>query len=101
LTKTLQDVTIFVRYHITFLHRRNIMGAIAVSEADEGQITELMRELGVKSKAQVVRAALRTLKERIDQEKLRSEIRESVKRCADADQRENRLLAPGGVARRG
>ena len=73
------------------------MGAIAVSKEDEGQITELMRELGVKSKAQVVRAALRTLKERIDQERLRSEIRESVKRCAEADRRENRLLAPGGV----
>ncbi len=73
------------------------MGAIAVSKEDEGQISELMRELGVKSKAQVVRAALRTLKERIDQERLRSEVRESVKRCAEADRRENRLLAPGGV----
>jgi Arc/MetJ family transcription regulator len=75
------------------------MGAIAVSREDEGQISELMRELGVKSKAQVVRAALRTLKERIDQERLRSEIQESVKRCAEADRRENRLLAPGGVTR--
>ena len=51
------------------------------------------------TRAQVVRAALRTLKERIEQERLRSEIRESVKRCAEADRRENRLLAPGGVAR--
>jgi Arc/MetJ family transcription regulator len=75
------------------------MGAIAVSKEDEGQISELMRELGVKSKAQVVRAALRTLRERIDQERLRSEIRESVKRCAEADRRENRLLAPGGATR--
>ncbi len=70
------------------------MGSIAVSKEDEGQISELMRELRVKSKAQVVRAALRTLRERIDQERLRSEIRESVKRCAEADRRENRLL-PG------
>ncbi len=75
------------------------MGAIAVSKEDEGQISELMRELGVKSKAQVVRAALRTLKERIDLEKLRSEIRESVKRCAESDRKENRLLASGGVTR--
>jgi Arc/MetJ-type ribon-helix-helix transcriptional regulator len=75
------------------------MGAIAVSKEDEGQIRELMRELGVKSKAQVVRTALRALKERIDQERLRSEIRESVKRCAEADRRENRLLASGGVTR--
>ena len=75
------------------------MGAIAVSKEDEGQIGELMRELGVKSKAQVVRAALQTLRERLEQEKLRSQIRESVQRCARADRRENRLLAPGGVTR--
>jgi hypothetical protein len=31
----------------------NVMGAIAVFKEDEGQISELMRELGVKSKAQV------------------------------------------------
>ena len=77
------------------------MGAIAVSKDDEGEIGELMRELGVKSKAQVVRAALRTLKERLEQEKLRSQIRDSVQRCAEADRKENRLLAPGGVTRQG
>ena len=75
------------------------MGAIAVSKEDEGQIGVLMRELGVKSKAQVVRAALRTLRERLDQEKLRAQIRESVQQCAEADRREHRLLAPGGVPR--
>ncbi len=71
----------------------------AVSKEDEGQIGELMRELGVKSKAQVVRAALRTLRERLDQARLRSRIRESVQRCAEADRRENRLLTPGAVPR--
>ena len=75
------------------------MGAIAVSKEDEGRSGELMRELGVKSKAQVVRAALRTLRERLDQERLRAQIRESVQRCAEADRRENRLLAPGRVTR--
>ena len=75
------------------------MGAIAVSKEDEGEIGRLMRDLGAKSKAQVVRAALRTLREKLEQEKLRSEIRESVQRCAEADRRENRLLTPGGVAR--
>ena len=75
------------------------MGAIAVSKEDDGQIGQLMRELGVKSKAQVVRAALQTLRERLEQEKLRSQIRESVQRCARADRRENRLLASGGVTR--
>ena len=99
LTKELQKVMISIMYDTTILHREDIMGAIAVSKEDEGQISELMRELGVKSKAQVVRAALRTLRERINQERLRSEIRESVKRCAEADRRENRLLAPGGVTR--
>ena len=58
-----------------------------------------MRELGVKSKAQVVRVALRTLRERLDQERLRAQIRESVQRCTEADRRENRLLAPGRVTR--
>jgi Arc/MetJ family transcription regulator len=75
------------------------MSAIAVSKEDEDQIGALMRELGVKSKAQVVRAALRTLREQLDQEKLRAQIRESVQQCAEADRRENRRLAPGGVPR--
>jgi predicted DNA-binding protein len=73
------------------------MGAIAVSKEDEGRINELMRELGVKSKAQVVREALRTLRDRIEQDKLRVQIRQSVQRCAEADRRENRFLASGGV----
>lgn len=75
------------------------MGAIAVSKEEEGQIGELMRELGVKSKSQVVRVALRTLREQLDQEKLRAQIRESVQRCAEADRRENRFLAPGAASR--
>jgi predicted DNA-binding protein len=73
------------------------MGAIAVSKEDEGRINELMRELGVKTKAQVVREALRTLRDRIEQDKLRVQIRQSVQRCAEADRRENRFLASGGV----
>ena len=75
------------------------MGAIAVSAQEEEQIGELMRELRVKSKSQVVRVALRTLRERLDQERLRAEIRESVQRCAEADLKENRLLAPGAASR--
>jgi len=75
------------------------MGAIAVSKEDERQIGELMRKLGVKSKSHVVRVALRTLRDRLDQEKLRTQIRESVQRCAEADRRENRRLAPGAVPR--
>jgi len=75
------------------------MGAIAVSKEDEAQINRLMREMGVKSKASVVRAALQTLRERLDRERLRSEIRESVRKCAKADHKENLALAAGGVLR--
>ena len=77
------------------------MGAIAVSRADEAQIVELMRELGVKSKASVVRAALQTLREQLERGRLRSEIQESVRKCAQADRAENRSLAAGAVSRHG
>ena len=77
------------------------MGAIAVSREDEVQIVELMRELGVKSKARVVRAALQTLRRQLDREKLRSEIQESVRKCARADRAENRVLAGSAVSRHG
>lgn len=74
------------------------MSAIAISKEDEKQIQALMPELKMKSKAQVVREALRLLREKLEQEKLRTQIQESVRRCAQADRRENRLLFPGGVA---
>ena len=77
------------------------MGAIAVSKEDEEQIGELMREMNVKSKARVVRVALQTLREQLNREKLRSEVLESVRRCARADRKENLFLAAGGVPRRG
>ena len=81
--------------------RTVLLGAIAVSRADEVQIVELMRELRVKSKASVVRAALQTLKEQLERERLRSEIQESVRKCAQADQAESRSLAAGAVSRHG
>ena len=74
------------------------MGAIAISKEDEEQIRALMPELRMKSKAQVVREALRLLKEKLAQERLRVQIEDSVRRCAQADRRENRSLFPGGVA---
>ena len=77
------------------------MGAIAVSREDEAQIADLMRELGVKSKAGVVRTALRTLRWQLERERLRAEIEESVRKCARADRAENRLLAEGTVSRQG
>ena len=84
-----------------FDERTVLLGAIAVSRADEVQIVELMRELGVKSKASVVRAALQTLREQLERGRLRSEIQESVRKCAQADRAENRALAAGAVSRHG
>jgi len=74
------------------------MGAIAISKEDEEQILALMPEMKVKSKAQVVREALRLLREKLDQEKLRVQIQDSVLFYGHGDRRENRLLFPGGVA---
>lgn len=76
------------------------MGAVAISVEDEDQISLLMTELGAKSKAQVVREALRALRAQVEREKLRTQIVESVSRCGKADRRENRLLGPSGVAGR-
>ena len=75
------------------------MGAIAVSREDEAQIDQLMKEMKVKSKASVVRAALQVLREQLSRERLHSEIRESVRKCAHADRKENLHLAAGGIAR--
>ena len=63
------------------------MGAIAVSKEDEAQIEELMKEMKVKSKASVVRAALQTLREQLTRDRLRAEIQESVRKCARADRK--------------
>ena len=74
------------------------MGAIAVSKEDEAQINQLMKEMKVKSKASVVRAALQILRKQLSRERLHSEIRESVRKCARADRQENLYLAAGGIA---
>jgi len=44
--------------------------------------------------------ALAALERRTEEERLRREIAESVRRCANADRRENLELAPAGVAPR-
>ncbi len=49
----------------------------------------------------IVRAALQRLRQQLDREKLRSEIQESVRKCARADRAENRVLAGGAVSRHG
>ena len=76
------------------------MGAIAVSKKDERQIELLCKELNIPTKSGLIRAALKTLEKKIDEDRLRREIHESVHRCAVADKAENRELFPAGVARR-
>ena len=92
---------IFIILGIMHWGKDGLMGAIAVSREDEAQINQLMKELKVKSKASVVRAALYTLREQLDRERLHSEIRESVRKCAQADRKENRSLSGAGIARGG
>lgn len=75
------------------------MGAIAVSKKEEEQIEKLRKELGITSKSEVIRTALRVLEKKSQEEKLRREIRESVSRCAAADRDENRELFPAAIAR--
>ena len=75
------------------------MGAIAVSKKEEEQIERLRKELGIASKSALIRAALKTLEKKSQEEKLRREIRDSVNRCGAADLEENRELVMAGVAR--
>jgi hypothetical protein len=76
------------------------MGAIAVSKTDERQIDRLRKDLGIVTKSGVIRAALKELEAKAEEERLRREIEESVRRCARADREENRQLFPAAVARR-
>jgi len=75
------------------------MRAIAVSKKEEQQIERLRKELHIPTKAGVLRAALKTLEQRTAEERLREEIRESVRRCGAADKREHRELAQAAVGR--
>ena len=77
------------------------MGAIAVSKKEEQQIERLRKELNIATKSGLIRAALRTLEKKTDEEKLRREVQESVRRCAVADKKENQELSRAGIARRG
>lgn len=76
------------------------MGAIAVSKAEERQIEKLRKELKIPTKSGLIRVALRTLEKKTDEERLRREIDESVRRCAAADRQENRELFSAAAAHR-
>ena len=75
------------------------MGAIAVSKKEEEQIEKLRKELGIASKSALIRAALKILEKKSQEETLRRDIRESVARCGAADREENRELFNAGVGR--
>lgn len=68
------------------------MGAIAISKKEEDQIDRLRKELRIPTKSGVIRAALRILEAKTEEERLRREIQESVRRCSERDKRENRQL---------
>jgi hypothetical protein len=75
------------------------MGAIAVSKKEEQQIERLRKELGIPTKSGLIRTALKALEQKTQEEKLRREVQESVRRCAKADKEENKKLFFAGVAR--
>ncbi len=75
------------------------MGAIAISKKEEQQIIRLCKDLRIPTKSGLIRVALKTLEKKTEEERLRREIRESVRRCAVADRKENQALYPAGVAR--
>lgn len=75
-----------------------MMGAPAVSKETEQRIERLQKALGISSKAGMLRVALQTLEEKTEKERLRTEIRASVRHCAGADQEENHALLPAGTA---
>ncbi len=77
------------------------MGAIAVSKQEERRIDRLRKELRIPTKSGLIRVALTALERKTEEERLRREIEQSVRRCASADRQENLELASGGVARRG
>jgi hypothetical protein len=74
------------------------MGAI-VSKKEEEQIEKLRKELGIATKSGLIRIALKALEKSSQEERLRREIRDSVRRCAAADRQENKELLAAGVAR--
>lgn len=79
---------------------RLVMGAIAVSKGDEKQIERLRKELRIPTKSGLIRVALNALEKKTEEDRLRREIQESVRRCATADRKENLELLPAGIASR-
>lgn len=76
------------------------MGAIAISKEEAHRIDRLRKELRITTKSGLIREALKALEIKTREERLRSEIQESVRCCAAADREENRELVLAGVASR-
>ena len=75
------------------------MGAVALSQLDETLVESLKKELRLPSKSQVIHRALEELRASVMQERLSQQIRESVKKCAEADLAEHFSLAGAAVGR--
>lgn len=75
------------------------MGAVAVSAADERKIAALGKKLGVRSKASVLRLALKELEHSVRRREVRGAIRKYVRKYGELDRGENAALSAAGVAR--
>jgi len=75
------------------------MAAIAVSLADDRRIVRLGKQLGVASKAAVVRLAVDELERRVARDAMRRAVSDYVERYGAVDREENLRISAGGVAR--
>ncbi len=76
-----------------------MMGAIAVSAKDEQRIVRLGKQLGVRSKAGVVRLAVDELERLVTRHEVGAAIREYVRKYGRLDRRENAVVGTTGVIR--
>lgn len=77
------------------------MGAVAINPQDMQILEGLQKSLKLASKAQVIHRALEELSLSLKRERLAEQIRQSVKKCAAADLKENAVLSGGAVVRLG
>jgi hypothetical protein len=75
------------------------MAAVAVSPDDERRIVRLGKRLGVRSKAGVVRLAVKELERQLERQELAGALRAYVRKFGTLDRRENAELSSAGVAR--
>jgi hypothetical protein len=77
-----------------------IMGAIAVSKVDELLVERLRKELETRRNQPSSERLSGRSRKKTDDERVRREVEESVRRCRAADRLENLELLPGAVTKR-